>query len=59
MQKFKTMGLAFLSWMFFVVLCIAMLLVTDIMFNKTTTFFDRYKDFEYETNYGVVTNEEI
>ena len=59
MQKFKIMGLAFLSWMFFVVLCIAMLLVTDIMFNKTTTFFDRYKDFKYETNYEVTSNEEI
>ncbi len=59
MQKFKTMGLAFLSWMFFVVLCIGMLLVTDIMFNKTTTFFDRYKDFNYETNYEVITNEKI
>lgn len=59
METFKKLGLAFLSWMFFVVLCIAMLLVTDVLFNKTTSFFERYKNFEYETNYEVMTDEKI
>ncbi len=49
MKTFKKFGLAFLSVMFFAILAVTLMLLTDASFNKTTTFFERYNNFEFSS----------
>ncbi len=51
MKTIKKIGIAFLSVMFFAILSITIMLVTDVAFNKTTTFFERYNNFEFASEY--------
>lgn len=48
-MKNKKILSAFLCLMFFAVLCVAIMLITNIAFNKDTSsdFFSRYQTFEF------------
>ncbi len=48
-MKSKKILSAFLCLMFFVVLCISLMLVTNIAFNKDSSsdYFNRYNSFEF------------
>lgn len=53
MKLLKQIGSSILCLLCFVAIFFAIVFVTDIAFNKTTTFTKRYEDFNYGIRYEV------
>lgn len=58
MKTLNKFGKAFLCVMFFALFCVTLLLVTDLMFNKNSTYYSRYEDFKIDV-VEVQTDEKV
>ncbi len=58
-MKFKKILSAWLCLMFFALLCISIMLVTNVAFNKDSSsdYFSRYRTFEFKQTTGGEVND--
>lgn len=52
MKDLKSFGKIFLCLLFFIVLCVTIMLITNVAFNNNSSYFDRHINFSYNSNYG-------